>query len=105
MTSKMKGKAMRQENYLLVYWWIDNAGDYKPTFETDFEFIKSKELDDIRGLMKKHGVKRWVQDPHSVTIETWKNGDASLVEYRNVSVRPIKVVESWAYSSERVNEL
>lgn len=88
---------------MVISWGID-SGDNWRDFVTHYEFVSDKDLDDIGKLMREHGVKRWVSNPESVTEKTWKEGDGSLIEYRNLTVRPIKVVESWGYSRDTIND-
>jgi hypothetical protein len=92
------------QKYMIITWWLDGHGDYTPTLETSVEFVSEKDLDDIKGLMKQHDVKRWIKDPETVSPRTFVEGDACLIEYRNVVVKPIKIVEAWGYSREKINE-
>lgn len=94
----------KTDNYILVTWWWDDMGDHKPTFETSFRFVTDKELGDIKGLMKAEGIKQWIKNPETVTSKTYKQGTGSLIEFRNVEVVPMKIVESWSYKPEIVNE-
>lgn len=87
--------------YILVTWSIDEEYD---EFNPSFGFVTSQQLDDINQLMREHRIKKWVSDPESITRETYRRGYGSLVEYRNVTVKPIKIVESWGYSREAVNK-
>jgi hypothetical protein len=93
------------ENYMIITWTVDDGGDYgKPTLETWIEYVTDKELDDLASLMKIHGVKHWVDNPKDMTLEKFKYGDGALIEYRNLQVKPIKVVKSWGVFRDRVNE-
>lgn len=91
----------KPEHYLLVTWYVESGDNYR-NFEPEYTFVTEKKLDDINSLMREHRIKRWVKNPESVTEKTWEYGDASLIQYRNIEVVPIKVVESWGFSRERV---
>jgi hypothetical protein len=98
-------RTSNKDKYLLITWYEEDGGDYgKPSLVMDADFIKDKQLDDIKGLMKEYGIKRWVDDPELMTLEKYKRGDATLVQYRGVNVVPMRVVQSWGIVRERVNE-
>lgn len=89
---------------MLITWYKDDGGDYgRPSLVMETEFITDKQLDDIKKLMKDFGIKRWVKEPQLVTLETYKDGDACLTQFRELEVRPIKVVESWSVFHDRTN--
>lgn len=96
----------KKDNYILVTWHWDESSDYVShhSFETEFSFVTEKQLDNLVKLMEDNGIKRWVKDPHSVNAKNWKSGDGSLVEYRNLEVKPVRFVESWSYKPEQVNK-
>lgn len=91
--------------YMLVTWYWDTMSDYERhhSFETEIRFITSEELDNISKVMKDNFVKQWVTNPETVTEETYKDGDGAIIEFRNVTIKPVKVVESWSYQSEVIN--
>lgn len=93
------------DKYMLITWYHDTSSDYEKHwhFETQIDFVTSKQLDDIAQLMKDNFITQWVKDPETVTLDTWKQGDGALVEFRNVTVKPVKIVETWSYKSEVVN--
>lgn len=91
------------DKYILITWYMDDLGDYSPIFETSFTYVSEGELGDIKALMREHRVERWVKDPEKVTEKNWKKGDGSIIEYRNIEIKPIKIVEAWSYSREKIN--
>lgn len=92
----------KHNKYILIHWYWDTSSDYESnhSFETEFNFVTDKQLSDITNLMKDYGIKNWVKDPEIITAHNYKDGDGSLVEFRNLTVKPIKIVESWSYTSE-----
>ena len=94
---------MSQKNkYIIVTWYNDESSDYPSqwSFETLHEFVTDSQLNDITKLMKQFGIRQWVNDPETITEANWRQGDGSLIEFRNVLIKPIKVVEEWSYASE-----
>lgn len=90
----------KHDKYILIHWYMADGGDHADYFEMDMDFVTGAQLNDITKLMKDYGIKQWVKDPETVTEKTFKTGDGSLIEYRNLTVKPIKIVESWSYTSE-----
>lgn len=90
----------KHNKYMLVYWYWDGSSDHPASFDTAFEYVTDKQLDDITQLMKDYGIKQWVKDPETINSSTYTDGDGSLVEFRNLIVKPMKIVESWSYTSE-----
>ena len=88
--------------YMLVTWYKDESSDYQAhwSFETEIIFVSDKDLEDISKLMKDNSITQWVKDPETITEKTWHYGDGSLVEYRNLIIKPVKIVESWKFTSE-----
>lgn len=84
----------KHNKYILVYWYWDGSGDHAATFVTDTQ------LDNITQLMKKYGITQWVKDPEKIDKSNFTAGDGALVEFRNLTVKPVKIVESWSYTSE-----
>lgn len=90
----------KHNKYILVRWYMADGGDHADYFEEELNFVTSKQLDDITQLMKDFDIKQWVKDPETITEKNFKYGDGSLVEYRNLTIKPVKIVESWSYTSE-----
>lgn len=95
---------MKTNNYILVTWYWDTSSDYERnhSFETEFEFVTDAQLKDISALMKDYNIKQWVKDPHTITAKNYQDGDGSLVEYRNIDIKPVKIVEAWSYKPEAI---
>ena len=90
----------KHDKYMIVGWYWASAGDSPDYFETEYDFVTGKQLEDITKLMKRHNIKRWVKNPETVTSDNFKVGDASLIEFRNVTIEPVKIVDSWSMTSE-----
>lgn len=93
--------------YMLITWYHDESSDYQSqwSFESQIDFVTSEQLDDIAQLMKDNFITQWIKDPETITKETYKYGDGAIVEFRNVTVKPVKIVESWSYKPEVVNHV
>lgn len=90
----------KHNKYILIRWFWADGGDHADYFDVEFEFVTNKQLENITQLMKDYGIKRWIKDPETINDSNFKDGDGSLVEFRNLTVKPIKIVESWSYTSE-----
>jgi hypothetical protein len=97
--------ARSANKYILLTWYWDTSSDYERhhSFETEFEFVTGEQLDDIKQLMTDHRIKQWVTDPETITAKNWKEGDGAIIEFRNVTIKPVKIVETWSYQPETTN--
>lgn len=81
--------------YLLLYKYFN---DETPCLTT--EIVTEPELEDITALMKNHGLTAWTQERIN-NWEQWAIGQGKLVETRDVTVKPMKIVEAWSWQPER----
>lgn len=81
---------------ILAYAQNNDGGDnHRDYMSIEFEVIDESKLTDINSLMSEYYITEWLDKPDFDKPEAWESGQASLLEFRPFTVKPIRVVQSW----------